>query len=271
MNLHGGAAGGSRQAMATVLAQITDLHIQADPAARICGRDTLATAAAVVEAVRAERPALVLATGDLADDGSAAAYRRLQPLLRRLPCPVAALPGNHDLPAAMAAHLACQSVSLAPAHRLGAWTVLMLDSTVAGASHGHLGRRRLAALDRRLAQAAPRPTLVAMHHQPAPIGSPLDGIGLDDSEALWRVLDRHRHVRALLWGHIHHVHEQRRNGVALLGTPSTAVQFRRGADFSYSDQPPAWRRLLLGEDGRIETAVMWVETPAARPPPCPPP
>ncbi len=241
------------------LVQITDLHIHADPAARSHGRDTLATLSAVVEAVRAERPELVLATGDLADDGSPEAYRRLRPILRRLERPVAAIPGNHDLVGAMEEHLAGDAISLAPRHTLGGWTVVMLDSTVEGEVGGHLGPGRLAALDRDLAEARADHVLAVMHHQPAPIGSPLDDVGLDNAGDLYEVLDRRDNVRGLLWGHIHHVHEGERNGVRLMGSPSTCVQFATAPDAGSdtTDEPPAYRRLALHDDGRIETEVVW--------------
>jgi len=242
------------------LAQITDLHINSDPEARSQGRDTLKTLMAVTDAVRQAAPDLVLATGDLVDDGSAVAYGRLRPVLGGLGRPVAAMPGNHDLAGAMAEHLVCEAVSLEPVVDREGWRIVMLDSTVEGEVHGHLGPERLAALDGHLADAEGRHVLVVMHHQPAPIGSPLDEVGLDNATDLYAVLDRHDHVRGLLWGHIHHVHHSERRGVRLLGSPSTCVQFKHGPNdrFGYTDEPPAWRRLILHDDGSIETGVVWV-------------
>lgn len=246
--------------------QITDLHIHADPATRMKGRDTHATLAAVLEAVEAEVPDLVLATGDLVDDASAAAYARLRPLLDRLAAPVHVIPGNHDSAAGIAAHLAGGNVSAAASVGAGSWRIVLVDSTVEGEDHGHLGPDRLAALDRELGAAAEPHTLVVMHHPPSPIGSPLDPVGLRNTDELWRVLDRHERVRGLVWGHIHHLHESVRQGVRLLGTPSTCVQFdgRPDAPFSHTDEPPAYRRLTLHNDGTIETEVAWLPQAVAK-------
>jgi Icc protein len=245
------------------LVQITDLHIDADPHDRKQERDTLETLSRVVAAVRWEHPApeLVLATGDLVDDGSPEAYTRLKLVLLALERPVSAIPGNHDLIELMAEHLADETITLALAHNLDPWRIVMLNSTVEGEVHGHLGTERLAALDAELSAACQAHVLVVMHHQPAPIGSPLDEVGLDNASDLYEVLDRHTHVRGLLWGHIHHVHDSTRNGVRLLGTPSTCVQFKSDPTeaFGYTDEPPAFRRLALHDDGRIETEVVWVE------------
>ena len=240
--------------------QITDFHIHADPSARSGGRDTHATLAAVIAAVAAQAPDLVLATGDLVDDASPASYARLAPLLRRLPAPVHALPGNHDDPAAMAAHLAGGNVHVGSCVTAGAWHIALLDTLVPGAPHGHLGENKLAALNAALAAAAEPHILIALHHPPAPIGSPLDDVGLMDAEALHAVLDRHKRVRAMVWGHNHHVHDSERGGVRRLGTPSTCVQFdaRPEAGFVRTAQPPAWRRLTLHEGGSLETEVCWL-------------
>ena len=242
------------------IVQITDLHIHADPARRMQGRDTRATLAGVLDAVRAEPADLILATGDLVDDASGAAYARLRPLLDGLPVPVQAIPGNHDTAAAIDAHLAGGNVHQTPSVGAGAWRIVLLDSTVAGEDHGHLGPDRLDRLDDELSRAAEPHALVVLHHPPSPIDSPLDEVGLMNTPALWHVLDRHPRVRGLLWGHIHHVHESRRNGVRLIGTPSTCVQFdgTPGAPFGFTDEPPAYRRLALHDDGAIATEVVWV-------------
>lgn len=49
-------------------------------------------------AVRDERPAAVLCTGDLTMRGSAREYALAQAWLAKLPVPVALVPGNHDVP-----------------------------------------------------------------------------------------------------------------------------------------------------------------------------
>ena len=242
--------------------QITDLHIHDDPEGRSGGRDTLATLTGVVRAIQTSDrdPAFVLATGDLPDSAKPAAYRRLKPLLAELPAPVYVIPGNHDLVPEMRAHLVGGPIRHVDAVTAGAWTIVLLDSTVPYEVHGHLDEDRLEALEREIGGAQTPNVLVVMHHQPAPIGSPLDDCGLMNAQDLYGVLDRHDTVRGLLWGHIHHEHDSERRGVRHLGTPSTCVQFSTepGAGIVYTDQPPAYRRLRLHDDGRIETEVVWV-------------
>ena len=64
--------------------QISDFHLLADAGERLREVETPATLAAVIERVRAEAPDLVLATGDLSQDGLLGSYRRVKTLLRRL-------------------------------------------------------------------------------------------------------------------------------------------------------------------------------------------
>jgi|AP12_2_1047962.scaffolds.fasta_scaffold11680_2 3',5'-cyclic-AMP phosphodiesterase len=242
--------------------QITDLHIHDDPAVRTRDRDTLATLASVLRAIVANDhdPDLILATGDLTDTAKPAAYRRLKPLLAGLPVPVYVIPGNHDLVPQMCEHLVGGPIRHAASATAGAWSLVFLDSTVPHEVHGHLDAARLDALDREIERAETPHVMVVMHHQPAPIGSPLDDCGLMNADDLYGVLDRHDKVKALLWGHIHHEHDSERRGVRRLGTPSTCFQFSTDmhAELACTDQPPAYRRLRLHDDGRVETEVVWV-------------
>jgi len=164
----------------------------------------------------------------------------------------------------MRAHLVGGPIHLVDAVTVGDWTVVLIDSTVPDEVHGHLDADRLAVLDREIGAARTSHVLVVMHHQPAPIGSPLDVCGLMNADDLYDVLDRHATVKGLLWGHIHHEHDSERKGVRRIGTPSTCIQFLNepGAGIAYTDQPPAYRRLRLRDDGAIETEVVWIPWPA---------
>ncbi len=242
--------------------QITDLHIHDDPTTRSGGRDTLATLSSVLQAIEenGHDPEMILATGDLTDSAKPAAYQRLRPLLADLPVPVYVIPGNHDLVPEMSDHLVGEPIRQVNSVALGSWTLVFLDTTVPHETHGHLGPSRLAALDFEIGQSKTPHVMVIMHHQPAPIGSPLDHCGLMNADDLYDVLDRHDKVGALLWGHIHHVHDSERRGVRRLGTPSTCIQFLSDPDVeaSYTDEPPAYRTLRLRDDGLIDTEVIWV-------------
>jgi 3',5'-cyclic-AMP phosphodiesterase len=98
---------------------------------------------------------------------------------------------------------------------------------------------------------------VWLHHQPLAIGSPwLDTMAVDNAAEFFRIIDRHRQVRAVVWGHVHQCFEQQRNNVALLATPSTCIQFMpHSEDFAIDPLPPGYRWFELYSDGSFTTGV----------------
>jgi Icc protein len=141
----------------------------------------------------------------------------------------------------------------------------MLNSCDPGHVGGRLSFDELTRLDAALS-GSPAHALVCLHHHPVDMGSRwLDGIGLANAEDFWRVVDAHRHVRGVAWGHVHQVYDAERNGVRLLGTPSTCAQFLPKSErFALDSNPPAYRRLDLLDDGGIHSEVRWVELVLAR-------
>ena len=245
------------------LLHLTDTHLYAAPGRALRGVDTADSLAAVVAAVRRDRawpPAAVLATGDLAEDESEAAYRRLRSLLAPLDRPVYCLPGNHDDPRAMHAVLNAAPFSMQREVVIDDWRVLMLDSLIPGSAAGRLGEDELRELDALLARDTGRHVLVCVHHHPVPMGSLwLDRHLLADAAALFAALDTHPRVRGVVWGHVHRPWDSTRGALRLLATPSTCGQFRPGSErFATDDRPPAWRWLHLHADGSLDTRLCWL-------------
>ena len=76
--------------------QITDCHVSAGEGRTYRGKNPRKTLDGVVESVRTWAPDLVLATGDLSEDGSEASYAWLAGTLERIDAPIIAATGNHD-------------------------------------------------------------------------------------------------------------------------------------------------------------------------------
>ncbi|MEZ5570692.1 MAG: 3',5'-cyclic-AMP phosphodiesterase [Halioglobus sp.] len=240
--------------------QLTDTHLCQYRGGTLLGMDTDHSLQAVIGLVKKERPTvdLVLGTGDLADGGAQTAYDRLQVYLNQLTHDNYWLPGNHDGRSAMAA-AASSPERLCKEIRVAGWQILLLDSQVPGEVGGALAESELALLESALqgAQEHSMHTLVCLHHQPVEIGCEwLDDQMVNNAAAFFAVLDRYPGVRGVLWGHVHQEIDRQRNGVRLLASPSTCVQFAAGSKkFKADDQPPGYRWLDLHQDGRIETAV----------------
>ncbi len=251
---------------------ITDTHLFARRDGRLLGMNTYDSLAAVLADAAQSAPDAVLATGDLAQDGAAAAYAHLTEALATFaaaceaPPPVYWLPGNHDAPSVMSATLVNPPLRPEREALIGNWYVILLDSTVAGEVGGWLSDAELARLDAGLATHADRPALVCLHHNPVSVGAQwMSDIGLANAAAFFETLDRRASVRAVLWGHVHQEMDTERRGARLMASPSTCIQFKpKMAEFSLDQRAPGYRRLWLYPDGRLETEVFRVERFAGR-------
>ncbi len=241
-----------------LLVQLSDSHLFAEADGKLLGMETRDSLQRVIDQVLREQPRidLVLATGDLSQDGSVESYEAFRDLTAVIPAPVRWFPGNHDEVPVMR-DVCAGTAELDPIVDFPHWRVVLLDSTIAGAVPGHFPSEQLAFLENALEEAGERHVLVSFHHHPVPIGCAwMDPIGVRNPDSLFAVLDRYPQVRALLWGHVHQEFDQVRNGVRLLASPSTCVQFAPGSeDFCVGNEAPGYRWLRLTRDGRVETGV----------------
>jgi len=240
------------------VAQITDTHLEKHSGGTLLGMDTDASLGHVLELVRRASiaPDLILATGDLANHGSEAAYQRLRRQFDTLGMPWFWLPGNHD-DAGLMSQVLADGAAMVRSIRAGGWLIVLLDSTIPGAVGGELGVVELRRLEHLLQCHPDLPTLICLHHQPVPIGCAwLDEQKVADADALFAVLDRYPQARALLWGHVHQEFVGRRKDVQLLSAPSSCIQFMPdSAGFGVDERAPGMRWLELYPDGRIETRI----------------
>lgn len=237
-----------------LLCQISDLHIRPEGRLAYGVVDTAAMLKRCVEHILAlpQRPTAVLATGDLVDFGTAVEYQRLRNLLAPLRMPLYLVPGNHDerteLRRAFPEHRYLDQseafiqyvVDDLPVRIIG------LDTVIPGESGGTLCSERLAWLDRMLASAPHRPTLIAMHHPPFETGiGHMDRIGFDDRESLERVIARHPQVERIVCGHLHRSITTRFAGTIASTCPSPAHQVALDLDPDAADQfvmePPGFQ------------------------------
>ena len=116
------------------------------------GVNTWESYQAVLEAIRPHQHEfdLIVATGDLAQDQSSAAYQHFAEGIASFRAPCVWLPGNHDFQPAM--YSALQDAGISPAKRVfigEQWQILLLDSQVFGVPHGELSEFQLEWLERK--------------------------------------------------------------------------------------------------------------------------
>lgn len=241
------------------LVQVTDSHIFADPEGCLLGLNTRESFEAVCERVAKEewRPDALLATGDLAQDSSPESYKYLADYFYEMDIPSFWVAGNHDNPETMEMYLSNGKVSPAKHLIIGHWQIILLDSSVVGKVYGELDQQELDFLEKTLSRYTDKHTLVVLHHQPVEVGSKwLDGIGLNNREEFRNIIAKYKHVRGVLWGHVHQEFDKSIDGVQWIASPSSCVQFTPGSeDFSADTKAPGYRYLNLFSDGRIESVV----------------
>ncbi len=185
-----------------LLVQLSDSHLFAEDGARLLGMDTAHSLEKVVERVAREQPRidLILATGDVSQDGSLDSYTRFRRLSAPLAAPLRWFAGNHDEREPMQRATEGSDL-LEQVVDVGNWRVVLLDSSIPGAVPGYLEDDQLDLLRRAIDSAGERFLLVSFHHHPVPIGSDwMDPIGLRNPQALFDLLAPYPQVRCLLWG-----------------------------------------------------------------------
>lgn len=250
-----------------VIAQLSDIHITAG------SNGTVDDGSGPVRALRAAvssllampaRPDCVVLTGDLADAGLPVEYARLRTLLSPLPMPVYPIPGNHDdrqaLRSSFAGHRGVPgdgpyvqyAVEVAGVH------LVCCDSTIPGRPGGELDDERLAWLEATLAAAPDRPTIVALHHPPFPIGIRfIDDMGFADAGPFAAVIARHRQVVRVICGHVHRASVSSFAGTVGVTCPSTYRQLyldlTRPGRAAVTGEPPGFALHVVGDDGTAVT------------------
>lgn len=243
----------------TVL-QLTDCHLLDGADGQVFGLDTEETFNWVTDLLqqRFPNPDLIIGTGDIAEDGSAAAYKKFVDKVAKLSRKVVWLPGNHDVLSAMQEVDASLDVKVI---EVGNWRILLLDSHIEGQVEGYLAPAELDFLAAELAKDTERPVLVGVHHPPIDIEATyLNPHRIGNANDFFAVLDRFTNIKGVFFGHIHQLIDQLRGNVRLLASPSTCHQFfPRGDSFALDDLPPGFRWFELFNGGRFATGVVRID------------
>jgi 3',5'-cyclic AMP phosphodiesterase CpdA len=216
-----------------LIAQITDCHV-VEPGGLVADRvDTAAGLRRAIDVINAmePRPDVVLATGDLVNDGRREQYEHLVGLLAELEMPVYPCPGNHDDRSLLRSAFAGVVPAGPPPQPIdyvvgGEVRLIGLDTTIPGRHDGRVTTDQMAWLDDRLGEAPAAPTIIFQHHPPFESGMPaMDRhSGFTGAELERTVVARHAHVEAIVCGHLHRTMHRRFGGTIATVWPSTGPQ-----------------------------------------------
>lgn len=255
--------------------QITDLHILADDNASLSGVKPYHSLSKVIDDIKSlsPPPRLVIASGDLTDDGSPQAYQHLRQLLLELPCAVYVMAGNHDETEVMRTELPGDNIFYQRQLDCENWKLLLVDSKLPGSSFGFVSDDELVWLDEQINNAIDRPILLAMHHTPLQLcASP--SCQVKNAETFLSRVSKYKGVKGLIAGHTHNAVEDSLGQLQIMTTPSTMVQvthnqtaaFKTNSEFWDYHQPDisrhGYRIVDLHANGSLDSEVRWV--PAGR-------
>ena len=250
--------------MTVRLLQLTDCHLFVSPEATIQGICTRERWLSVLAAIAPEqsRAQRLILTGDMTHDDLPETYRVVRETLAGWWPQTRFVPGNHDVREGIYEHLHDRIQRVAErvvfSEPVEGWQVIGLDSHLPGQVKGELGGEQLAWLADELSRTANRPTVLFVHHPPVDAPSAwMNAIGLTDRDALWTLLRSHAQVRLICAGHVHHESATLRQGVLVVTTPATGVQFTPESEtLVVDDLPWGYRLVELHDDGTFQTRVV---------------
>ena len=260
-----------------MIAQITDMHVLAPGLLAFGLIDTAARLAACVARINSleQIPDLVVATGDLVNEGSLEEYRHLRELLAPLGPPCFLIPGNHDdranLRDVFADHGYLRQDPEFIRYVVEDYPVriIAIDTVVPGEAGGLVDAARLAWLADRLGEDRKRPTIILMHHPPFDTGIVhMDGMKCSGAEELADVIAANPQVERILCGHVHRTVQRRFAGTTAMIAPSTAFQVALDLDplapARWTDEPAGFALHHWSPDGGLSSHVCTVADPGPK-------
>ncbi len=233
--------------MSVSFIQISDCHI--DDETLVMGVDSKSNLDKVLEHINAKPFDALLISGDLTHNGTPSSYKTLQKSLGSINAEVYVMPGNHDNKTNLSNAF---NSDLQKGFQLGEWNIITLDSVQENKVSGLLNNKQCHFLTEALNDCNGRHTIVCLHHPIVPMQSNWDDeLSLDNPEDLFAIIDKHPHVKAVLWGHAHESKVFDYNNVKLFSCPSTALQFNGPDKIGYN-------HYTLHDNGSIECKTEWL-------------
>ncbi len=219
-----------------IIAQISDTHLLLDGPD---GQQRLADFNAVIDDINALDPApdAIVHTGDIVHNGRADEYAAAAEILGRAKAPVYVMAGNKDDRAGLRAVFSCDGY-LADEDTFIEYDVeelpvrlLMLDTVNMGSPKGTYCTRRIARLQKTLANDTDKPTAVFTHHPPFEVFVGPERFHFDDLDVMARLADTLKgspHVIGLFCGHVHRPTFAQVGAIPATVIPSVATALRYG-------------------------------------------
>lgn len=244
--------------------QISDMHLFEDPNQTLVGVKTEETFLAILEKAQSESwpPDVIFFTGDISQDSSAQAYKRLIEHMASYGIPCYSLPGNHDKPEILGDNLNTNGFYTQPFLHTEHWLFAFLDSATPNEEGGTLDELEIINLKAEIEKHPDKNVLVCLHHQLIPVGSVwLDTMTVVNPQSLIALVKNTPKIKGIIHGHVHQQFESVIHNTPIYATPSTCFQFKPlSKDFAVDDIAPGYRWLILNKAGDISTDVVRLDS-----------
>ncbi|MFN8769454.1 MAG: metallophosphoesterase family protein [Neisseriaceae bacterium] len=220
--------------------QISDLHFHQDPNHRIFGLvNTNETFLNVLERVIEESPDFVIATGDLSQDGSIESYKRLNNYLKKVPCDIYAIYGNHDLPENFDSTLISHNIKKQKYLHTNFGNFIFLSSYKISSDSGLISDKELLDLEQFLQNYDN--CIIVIHHHFIELNSIIDDFILENRNQFLDILLKHKNkIKLCITGHVHNTCDIDFNGIKIHCGLSTCLQFAFTKELLFENKKPGY-------------------------------
>lgn len=223
---------------------LTDLHLTATVDTHVNGQYPVHKLRQILERIRAMeiKPAFLLITGDLVNDGQATEYQMLNAMLRELQSfgvPVLLGMGNHDArnpfrQVVLGEQVVDEHQPYYYSTEIAGVNVIVLDSQIPNEVPGRLDDEQLDWLANELSKPVRVGHLIALHHPPvSSTVALLDTMVLTNPADLAAVVATHDNVLGILSGHIHYNHVTRFQNTFSFTTPAVLYTIDPGVQKNF--------------------------------------
>ncbi len=229
------------------LIQISDCHI--DDQAITMGIDSQANLIQVVNQINNHVFDALLISGDLTHNGTLSAYNRLKDILSPIDTPIYVIGGNHD----DSTHLnQVFEKNIFNSFQLGSWDIVSINSVQLNKTSGWVTDEALLKLDQTLEYSNSNYIMVVLHHPIVPMNSSWnDKLSLENPQDLFKILNKHSKIRAVVFGHAHESASFSHQKFDIISCPSTALQFTQEMRIGFNE-------FHLNDDGSIGWQTQWI-------------
>ena len=253
-----------------LIAQISDIHIRDHLGMFGELVDTSKTLEKAIKLLNDldPQPDVVLATGDLTDDGTKEQYSQFLEIISPLNAPLLPLPGNHDdyseflnafsskLPDGMPKNHCSYVIENFPVR------LIALDTSLPGQHDALFSADHELWLSKVLSQENDKPTLIFTHFPPFETGiNFMDLSGLKSADRLEKIIRKNPQVKLIVAGHLHRPIQTSFASTMISVCPSTGNQLKldlNPKNGSAVDEPPGFQLHIWKNDRFVtHTGIIW--------------